>query len=154
MLFSLAASTLALSTALTIVTGAPLSPSTSGLIVSPASGTVIAPGSAFDFLYTTRADYGISSYNFTVMLLTTLPTSFATSDAFGTGYYFGRFAEPNYPGMPPSSCIHCVGFYSVLHADLWPVYRESISKKSSSCTACNARFFKKSWWVWSGSYRQ
>lgn len=30
--------------------------------------------------------------------MTSAPTSFAPSAEFGTGYYFGRFAEPNYPG--------------------------------------------------------
>jgi len=32
--------------------------------------------------------------------MTSAPTSFAPSAEFGTGYYFGRFAEPNYPGNP------------------------------------------------------
>ncbi|KAH7921322.1 hypothetical protein BV22DRAFT_1072503 [Leucogyrophana mollusca] len=68
-----------------------------GTITSPAIGTAIAPGAAFDFSYNTRADYGISSYNFTVWLWTGMPTAMS-SQQFATGHYFGRFAEENYPG--------------------------------------------------------
>ncbi|KAF8158949.1 hypothetical protein K438DRAFT_1620151 [Mycena galopus ATCC 62051] len=74
--------------------------STSGTIVAPADGTVIAPGEAFAFQYDSVADYGISSYNYTVWLLTSPPTAFAPSLNFAEGHYFGRFAEPNYPGNP------------------------------------------------------
>ncbi|KAJ6559089.1 hypothetical protein DFH09DRAFT_1161819 [Mycena vulgaris] len=70
------------------------------VIVQPAEGTHIAPGAAFDFNYGSIADYGTSSYNYTVWLLTSLPTSFAPSTNFAEGHYFGRFAEPNYPGNP------------------------------------------------------
>ncbi|KAJ7095784.1 hypothetical protein B0H15DRAFT_71200 [Mycena belliarum] len=77
--------------------------STSGTIISPADGTVIAPGQAFDFVYDSMADYGVTSYNYTVWLLTSMPKSFAASTAFGEGHYFGRFAEPNYPGNPNPS---------------------------------------------------
>jgi hypothetical protein len=69
-----------------------------GIIAAPANGTVIAPGASFDFHYTTRADYGISSYNYTVWLFTSLPTSIAPSDSFATGYFFGRFSTENFPG--------------------------------------------------------
>lgn len=31
--------------------------------------------------------------------MTTTPDSFAPSANFATGHFFGRFAEPNYPGM-------------------------------------------------------
>ncbi|KAJ7695666.1 hypothetical protein B0H17DRAFT_1055096 [Mycena rosella] len=72
--------------------------STSGTIISPADGTVIAPGQAFDFVYDSMADYGVTSYNYTVWLLTSPPTSFAQSTDFAQGHFFGRFAEPNYPG--------------------------------------------------------
>ncbi|KAJ3812806.1 hypothetical protein EV368DRAFT_33447 [Lentinula lateritia] len=72
----------------------------SGSIVSPVSGTVINPGDAFDFSYFARADYGITSLNYTVFLMTSPPTSLAPSANFATGHYFGRFAEPNYPGNP------------------------------------------------------
>ncbi|KAJ7485977.1 hypothetical protein B0H11DRAFT_2016271 [Mycena galericulata] len=74
--------------------------STAGTIVSPAAGTVVEPGAAFDFLYETMADYGVSSYNYTVWLMTAMPTSFVQSTSFAEGHYFGRFAEPNYPGNP------------------------------------------------------
>ncbi|KAJ4472419.1 hypothetical protein C8R41DRAFT_593333 [Lentinula lateritia] len=69
----------------------------SGSIVSPVSGTVINPGDAFDFSYFARGDYGITSLNYTVFLMTSPPTSLAPSANFATGHYFGRFAEPNYP---------------------------------------------------------
>ncbi|KAJ7134726.1 hypothetical protein C8R44DRAFT_829132 [Mycena epipterygia] len=74
--------------------------SIAGTITSPADGTVIAPGQAFDFQYETMADFGVTSYNFTVWLLTSMPTSFAPSTNFGEGHFFGRFAEPNFPGNP------------------------------------------------------
>ncbi|KAK7056905.1 hypothetical protein VNI00_002623 [Paramarasmius palmivorus] len=70
----------------------------SGVIVKPESGAVIAPGQAFDFQYDTKADYGISSYNFTVFLLTSQPNM--QNQDFGTGHFFGRFGLPNYPGNP------------------------------------------------------
>ncbi|KAJ4482011.1 hypothetical protein J3R30DRAFT_3285916 [Lentinula aciculospora] len=72
----------------------------SGTIVSPASGTVINPGDTFDFSYFARGDYGVTSLNYTVFLMTSSPTSLAPSADFATGHYFGRFAEPNYPGNP------------------------------------------------------
>lgn len=37
--------------------------SIAGTITSPADGTVIAPGQAFDFQYETMADFGVTSYN-------------------------------------------------------------------------------------------
>ncbi|KAF7346468.1 hypothetical protein MSAN_01874800 [Mycena sanguinolenta] len=74
--------------------------STAGTIVQPADGTVIAPGETFPFQYESVADYGISSYNFTVWLLTSMPSSFGPAINFAEGHYFGRFAEPNYPGNP------------------------------------------------------
>jgi hypothetical protein len=67
-------------------------------IVSPTSGSVIAPGETFDFEYNTMGDYGISSYNVTVWLVTDAPTSFAPSVNFANGHFFGRFSFPNYPG--------------------------------------------------------
>jgi hypothetical protein len=75
----------------------------SGIITSPASGTVINPGDSFNFSYNSRADYGITSLNYTVFLMTTSPTSLAPSADFATGHFFGRFAEPNYPGNPNPS---------------------------------------------------
>lgn len=74
--------------------------STSGTIISPAKGTHIAPGAAFDFAYDSMADFGVTSYNYTVWLLTAMPTSLAQSTNFAEGHYFGRFAEPNFPGNP------------------------------------------------------
>ncbi|KAJ6605646.1 hypothetical protein B0H10DRAFT_1922686 [Mycena sp. CBHHK59/15] len=72
---------------------------TSGTISTPVNGAVIAPGAAFDFRYNTMADYGVTSYNYSVWLLTSMPTTFEQSTNFAEGHFFGRFAEPNYPGM-------------------------------------------------------
>ncbi|KAJ7761602.1 hypothetical protein DFH07DRAFT_423328 [Mycena maculata] len=84
-----------------VLSAPPRRQSTAGTIVSPADGTVIAPGAAFDFDYETMADYGVSSYNYTVWLLTSpMPASLVQSNEFAQGHYFGRFAEPNYPGNP------------------------------------------------------
>ncbi|KAF9533218.1 hypothetical protein CPB83DRAFT_846077 [Crepidotus variabilis] len=70
-------------------------------IVHPANGTSINPGETFDFFYNSIADYGVSSYNYTVWLFTSPPTfPFVQVENFAFGYYFGRFAEPNYPGNP------------------------------------------------------
>ncbi|KAF7335462.1 hypothetical protein MVEN_02199500 [Mycena venus] len=71
-----------------------------GLISAPAAGTVIAPGQSFAFSYDTMADFGVSSYNFSVWLLTELPTSFEANLNFATGHFFGRYAEANFPGNP------------------------------------------------------
>ncbi|KAF7365104.1 26S proteasome subunit P45 [Mycena venus] len=73
------------------------------VIVKPADGTHISPGQAFDFSYQSIADYGVSSYNYSVYLFTTPPLAFMTSQNFGAGHYFGRFAQPNYPGNPNPS---------------------------------------------------
>jgi len=73
---------------------------TKGSITEPSAGAVIMPGTPFDFQYTTRADYSCTSFNFTILLLTSLPSSFGPTDLFSTGHFFGRFAEPNYPGNP------------------------------------------------------
>ncbi|KIY45650.1 hypothetical protein FISHEDRAFT_49047 [Fistulina hepatica ATCC 64428] len=69
-------------------------------IVEPASGTVIAPGEIFDFQYNSIADYGTSSYNYTVWLYTTPPTGSVITPAieYAVGFYFGRFGDVNYPG--------------------------------------------------------
>ncbi|KAJ7927998.1 hypothetical protein B0H13DRAFT_2653178 [Mycena leptocephala] len=73
---------------------------TTPAIIQPADGTHIAPNQAFDFNYLSIADYGTSSYNYSVYLFTTPPLAFMASQNFGAGHYFGRFAEPNYPGNP------------------------------------------------------
>ncbi|KAG6868976.1 hypothetical protein C0993_006498 [Termitomyces sp. T159_Od127] len=69
-------------------------------IISPADGDVIVAGSAFPFEYNTRADYDVTSYNYTAWLFTTRPESLNPSDLFATGYFFGRYSQPNYPGNP------------------------------------------------------
>lgn len=68
---------------------------TQGTITSPANGTHIAPGAAFDFLYNARGDYCISSYNYTVWLLTSSPSTIGLYSNSMTGHYFGRFSDAN-----------------------------------------------------------
>jgi hypothetical protein len=74
-----------------------------GLITAPANGTALAPGQSFNFTYNVRADYCISSYNYTVYMLTSTPARnslFIGSDnEIATGSYLGRFSGENYPGM-------------------------------------------------------
>ncbi|KAJ3747132.1 hypothetical protein DFH05DRAFT_1478616 [Lentinula detonsa] len=95
---------LLLLSSLTNVFAAPLvRQDSSGIIVSPTVGTLVNPGEAFDFSYSARGDYGVTSLNYTVFLMTSLPTSLAPSADFATGHYFGRFAEANYPGNPNPS---------------------------------------------------
>lgn len=69
-----------------------------GTIEKPANGSVIGPNSVFDFKYWIRADYSVSSYAFSVWLMTEMPGSFSPSEVWSTGHYFGRFDEANYPG--------------------------------------------------------
>ncbi|KAJ3509528.1 hypothetical protein NLJ89_g5180 [Agrocybe chaxingu] len=69
-------------------------------IREPADGTIVNPGTTFDFSYQSIADYGASSYNYTVWLFTSPPTTFVPFSNYAAGYYFGRYAEPNYPGNP------------------------------------------------------
>lgn len=76
-----------------------------GTISAPANGTQIAPGEAFDFNYITRGDYGVSTYNISVWLATTPPTSFAQADVFMTGHYFGRFSYDNTGPSPPAQLV-------------------------------------------------
>ncbi|KAJ7212012.1 hypothetical protein GGX14DRAFT_621283 [Mycena pura] len=82
------------------VLGAPSRRQNKGTIFAPAEGTNIKPGEVFGFQYQSVADFGVSSYNYTVFLLTSAPTTFNPSTDWGRGYYFGRFAEPNFPGNP------------------------------------------------------
>lgn len=106
---------------------------TAGTISAPAAGTLIAPGEAFDFSYSSHADYGISSYNYTVWLSTTPPTSMAQSDTFMTGHYFGRFSEPNYPGIVTliNACNTGTNYSSF--------YRKPRPQEPSASTACHAQ---------------
>ncbi|KIY45652.1 hypothetical protein FISHEDRAFT_28981, partial [Fistulina hepatica ATCC 64428] len=71
-------------------------------IVSPAKGTSIAPGETFDFDYESIADYGESSYNLTIWLYTTPPSTVVITPMthYAVGHYFGRFGVENYPGDP------------------------------------------------------
>ncbi|KAE9391034.1 hypothetical protein BT96DRAFT_925546 [Gymnopus androsaceus JB14] len=46
--------------------------------------------------------------------MTSSPTSFVPSADFGTGYYFGRFAEPNYPGFGAGKSLSNGTFYLVV----------------------------------------
>ena len=85
-------------TLLAVPTPAPKARQTNSGFIAPAAGTVISPGANFDFKWDTMADYGRSSYNFTVFLFTQLPTGLPPSETWASGYYLGRYAEPNYPG--------------------------------------------------------
>ncbi|KAK7056906.1 hypothetical protein VNI00_002624 [Paramarasmius palmivorus] len=69
-------------------------------IQKPESGTVIAPGQAFDFQYRGVADYSVSSYNYSVWLFTEKPNGFVSGDDIGAGELLGRFDYQNYPGVP------------------------------------------------------
>ncbi|SJL03099.1 uncharacterized protein ARMOST_06445 [Armillaria ostoyae] len=71
-----------------------------GTITSPANGTATLPGQSFAFSYDPKADYSVSTYNYTVFLLTKLPTSLYSSNEWSSGHYFGRFDYPNYPAVP------------------------------------------------------
>ncbi|KAG6857161.1 hypothetical protein H0H87_008731 [Tephrocybe sp. NHM501043] len=75
-------------------------PQSKAEIISPKIGETILAGSKFAFEYRTRADYGVSSYNYTVWLFTKSPATPEPSDLFATGYFFGRYSQPNYPGNP------------------------------------------------------
>ena len=72
-----------------------------GSILFPTPNQTIAPGSNFTFTYFGRADYGVSSYAYSVWLLnsdvvnTSVPS---VADLFTEGWYFGRFDYANYPG--------------------------------------------------------
>ena len=84
-----------------------------GTISVPAAGTAIAPGSNFTFQYTPRADYGVSTFYYHVFLLDEAATVDGSEptpiDVFSTGYYFGRYDYPNYPGEWRASVM--VGSY-------------------------------------------
>ena len=67
-----------------------------GLITAPNNDTQIAPGESFEFTYNIRSDYCISSYNYTVWLLTSPLSSLMTLST--TGVFLGRFSNPNFPG--------------------------------------------------------
>ncbi len=96
--------TLVLSVASSYVPGYARSPratdDTKGTILVPTSGTAIEPAGNFTFTYSPRADYGVSTFAYHVFLLDAAATTTTLSavDVFSTGYYFGRFDYPNYPG--------------------------------------------------------
>lgn len=77
-----------------------------GSIEKPLPGTAIAPSTKFDFQYLPLADYGVSTFYYHVWLLDVASldgTAYLAqpfSSLFSSGYYFGRFDYPNYPGMP------------------------------------------------------
>ncbi|KAH8104703.1 hypothetical protein BXZ70DRAFT_922062 [Cristinia sonorae] len=73
-----------------------------GSIVKPAAGTALVPGQPFDFEYFGLADYGVSSYAYSVWLLTAdvVDKPLTVSKAFTSGVFLGRFDYPNYPAVP------------------------------------------------------
>ncbi|KAF1985694.1 hypothetical protein K402DRAFT_379006 [Aulographum hederae CBS 113979] len=86
-----------------------------GFITAPTNGTPIAPGASFPFTYNVRSDYCLTSYNYTVWMLTS-PVGFPPivfSDLLtgvATGHYFGRWSQdsvsnPNPPNPPPRELV-------------------------------------------------
>lgn len=83
-----------------------------GSIVEPTAGSTIAPGAKFNFTYNVLADYSVSSFWYHVWLLDpahahrgsaaepSMSALSSLSSIFNTGYYFGRYDYPNYPGKP------------------------------------------------------
>ena len=76
-----------------------------GTIDMPLSGTAVLPGANFTFTYNPHADYGLSTFAFHVWLITSPDSTGDSSNPFApfltsdpSGYYFGRFEYPNYPG--------------------------------------------------------
>lgn len=71
-----------------------------GSVTAPAAGTAIAPGSQFNFTFFGRADYGVSSYAYSVYLVgaDALEKPLAFADVFTNGHFFGRYDYANYPG--------------------------------------------------------
>ena len=65
-----------------------------GTITNPLNGTHIAPGESFEFTYNTRNDACLSSYNYTVWLLTSPPSTLSTLST--TGVFLGRFSDRTY----------------------------------------------------------
>lgn len=93
----------------TSIINAAAAASQAGTIVEPAPGTAIAPGARFNFTYNVMADYSVSSFWYHVWLLDPLHAGAAKSSsssittdslasAFNSGFYFGRYDFPNYPG--------------------------------------------------------
>lgn len=97
--------------ALAYVVGAD-STSPKGTIAEPKPGTHIAPGAKFTFQYEPLADYGVSTFWFHVWLLdpSGSPPNHSNSitstlsSVFNTGYYYGRYDYPNYPGAHNLFC--------------------------------------------------
>ncbi|THH28710.1 hypothetical protein EUX98_g5493 [Antrodiella citrinella] len=71
-------------------------------ITAPTAGQHIAPGSNFTFSFSGRADYGVSSYAYSVWLLnsTAVGEKVKFEDVFTNGWYFGRYDYANYPAVP------------------------------------------------------
>lgn len=72
-----------------------------GAIVHPTSRTAISPSSSFNFTYNVLADYSVSTFWYHVWLVDPIEVEGKTqslADIFSSGYYFGRFDYPNWPG--------------------------------------------------------
>ncbi|KAK0503989.1 hypothetical protein EDD18DRAFT_1305776 [Armillaria luteobubalina] len=83
------------------------------------------------------ADYSVSGYNYSVWLFTSLPESFAPSESFGAGYYFGRYDYANYPGVPlvmPNLSARFGGFGTGKSASNAVVYLAVIEEWASGST--------------------
>ncbi|TCD62993.1 hypothetical protein EIP91_006152 [Steccherinum ochraceum] len=76
-----------------------------GSITAPTPGQHIAPGQNFTFKYFGRADYGVSSYDYSVWLVnsTVFDKKLSFEDVFTNGWFFGRYDYANYPAVPYST---------------------------------------------------
>ncbi|KAI0823953.1 hypothetical protein BC628DRAFT_1420390 [Trametes gibbosa] len=98
--FSVLAASLGFTAAATLASTASAADPPAGTIVAPVAHAPIAPGALFDFSYKASADYGRSTYAYSVYLFTETPESFTPADVFAGGYFFGRFDYANYPAVP------------------------------------------------------
>jgi hypothetical protein len=106
-----------------------------GLITSPANGTAIKPGQSFNFSYEAHTDYCVSSFNYTVWLLTTNPATarLGLDNVFGYGRFLGRFAQESYP-----SKLIVVSAHDNLLTSMLSVHSQSVSDESSAAAARDA----------------
>ncbi|ETW81690.1 hypothetical protein HETIRDRAFT_317551 [Heterobasidion irregulare TC 32-1] len=125
-----------------LTTAAPLAYPT-GVIVAPINGTSIMPGEVFDFKYNAHADYCMSSYNYSVWLVTDKPTMFMPSETFMTGHLFGTFQEANYPGTPVPYPSNPPPSQLVM-----PVLSQPQGGFGSGQSAANATFYLMVWEEW------
>ncbi|THV03905.1 hypothetical protein K435DRAFT_650549 [Dendrothele bispora CBS 962.96] len=103
-------------------------------ILDPVNGTKITPGSPFKFTYQSIADYGTSSYQFTILLFTTPPGEFTNSLDYASGYSFGQFDVENYPAVPTAR--HPAPEYLTM-----PDFSKSLGGWGTGASVSNATFY-------------